>query len=180
MRERLIWLSIFLNVDIAHVTKSELMEAKAVLEEFKPHLMAYDEWPKRVLLEEEAWISQLWIGESWFLHQENDAIKGVLPPEGTLKGVDSLVIPIGAKHPAAAHLFIDYMLRPEINALLISNIGYAPNHTETAKHLSDEMRAWPGVDMPEEYLEKCEFEGLASYTGKGLELREKIWEELRQ
>ena len=36
------------------------------------------------------------------------------------------------------------------------------------------------IDMPEEYLEKCEFEGLSSYTGKGLELREKIWEELRQ
>lgn len=160
--------------------ESELMEAKEVLEKFKPHLMSYDEWPKRVLLEEEAWISQLWIGESWFLHLENDAIRGVLPPEGTLKGVDSLVIPIGSKHSAAAHLFIDYVLRPDINALLISNIGYATNHTETGKYLPEEMKDWPGVNPSAEYLAKSEFVNIKAYTGKGLELREKIWDGLRQ
>ena len=160
--------------------ESELMEAKEVLLEFKPHLMSYDEWPKRVMLEEEAWIVQLWIGESWFLHLENDAIRGVLPPEGTLMGVDSLVIPIGAKHPAAAHLFMNYILRPDINALLISTIGYATNHTETGKYLPEEMKDWPGVNPTDEYLEKCEFVNVTAYTGRGLELREEVWAELRQ
>lgn len=160
--------------------EEELMQAKEVLFEFKPYLMSWDEWPKRVLLEEEAWISQLWIGESWFLSRENDAIRGALDPEGTLMGVDCLVIPKGGKHPAAAHLFMNYILRPDINALLISTIGYAPNHTETAKFLPEEMRNWPGVNVSEEYLKKCEFVSPKAYTGKGLELREKIWEELRQ
>ena len=160
--------------------EKELMEARDVLVEFKPHMMSWDEWPKRVLLEEEAWASQLWIGESWFLSKENDAIRGALDPNGTLMGVDSLVIPKGAKHAAAAHLFMDYLLRPQINALLISTIGYAPNHTETAKYLSEEMRNWPGVEVSEDYLKKSEFVHPRAYTGKGLELREKIWQELRQ
>ncbi len=133
-----------------------------------------------MMLEEEAWIVQLWIGESWFLHQENDAIRGVLPPEGTLMGVDSLVIPIGSKHPAAAHLFMNYILRPDINALLISTIGYATNHTETAKYLPAEMKDWPGVNPSAEYLAKSEFVNVKAYTGQGLKLRESIWDELRQ
>lgn len=162
------------------VDEGELMEARDLLFKTKPYLMSFDDWPKRVLIEGEAWTSVLWMGTAWFLSQENDAIKGALDPEGTLIEIDSLVIPKGAKHPAAAHLFMDYVLRPEINALLISTIAFAPNHTETAKLLSEEMKKYPGVIVSEEYMEKCEFTRPEIFTGKGLELREKIWEELRQ
>ena len=111
---------------------------------------------------------------------ENDAIYGAMPSEGTVMGVDVLVIPKGAEHPAAAHLFMDYILRPDINALLISTIGYGTNHTESGNMLPEEMKSFPGVMPSDEYLSKCEFISPKAYTGKGLELREKIWEELRR
>ena len=39
-----------------------------------------------------------------------------IPVEGTIMFFDMLAIPYDAKHPKNAHLFIDYMLRPEIAA----------------------------------------------------------------
>ncbi len=40
----------------------------------------------------------------------------VIPQEGTLMSMDTLAIPKDAPHPAEAHLFIDYMLRPDVAA----------------------------------------------------------------
>ena len=160
--------------------ESELMKAREVLLRQKPWVMAYDAWPKRLVLEEEAYITHCWIGEAWFYHQDMETIRGALPPEGTMVGTDSLVIPKHAPHPAAAHLFINYLFRPKVNATLIEGIGYAPNHTVTASLLPEEMREWPGVQPSTEFLGKCEFISPKAFTGRGLELRTKIWEELKQ
>jgi putrescine transport system substrate-binding protein len=40
----------------------------------------------------------------------------VIPREGTLMSMDNLSIPKDAPHPAEAHLFIDYLLRPDVAA----------------------------------------------------------------
>lgn len=160
--------------------ETELRMAKEVLLRQKPRVMAYDSWPKRLVLEEETLIAHSWIGEAWFYHQELEAIKGALPPEGALMGIDSLVIPKGAPHPATAHLFMNYLLRPEVNALLIETIGYAPNHTVSANLLPEEMKKWPGVFPSKEFSDRCEFIQPKAYTGKGLELRAAIWEELKK
>jgi hypothetical protein len=42
------------------------------------------------------------------------------------------------------------------------------------------MLKWPGAQPSKEYLEKCEFIDPKAITGKGLELRMKIWEELKK
>jgi len=88
-------------------------------------------------------------------------------------------IPKGAPHPATAHLFINYLYRPEVYLLRIKAVGYAPNHTLAAKLLPEEMKKWPGVVLSEEYLNRCDFVSPKAITGKGKELRMKIWEELR-
>jgi spermidine/putrescine transport system substrate-binding protein len=160
--------------------ENELAEAKEVLLRQKPWVVAYDSWPKRLVLEGEAAISHSWVGEAWFYYQELDTIRGVLPREGTEMGSDYLVIPKSAPHPAAAHLFIDYIFRPEVNALLIETIGYAPVHKQVAAMLPEDMKAWPGMDPPSEILERSEFVSPKAFTGKGLELRTKIWEELKR
>jgi spermidine/putrescine transport system substrate-binding protein len=47
--------------------KDELMKARDVLMKQKPYIMAYDSWPRRLLVEEEAWMSHLWVGDGWLL-----------------------------------------------------------------------------------------------------------------
>lgn len=160
--------------------EQELSEAREVVLRQKPWVIAFDSWPKRIVLEELAFVSHSWAGESWFYYQDLESIRGVIPREGTEMGADYLVIPKGATHPAAAHLFIDYLFRPEVNALLIEAIGYAPVHKEVPDLLPQEMREWPGVVPPADLLDKCEFISPTAFTGKGLEARVKIWEDIKK
>ncbi|MCF8070195.1 MAG: spermidine/putrescine ABC transporter substrate-binding protein [Desulfobacterales bacterium] len=161
--------------------EAELMEAKALILKQKPRVMAYDSWPRRAQVEGEAWLSGTWDGDAWLVHNEDvPALKAVLPEEGTLISANTDFIPTGAKHPAAAHLFLNYLYRPEVNALLIETIGYPPAHKHTMEFMSDEMKAWPGFILPEGYMEKCDSDDERMVTGRGKEIRLQIWEELKR
>ncbi len=64
--------------------------------------------------------------------------------------------------------------------MLVEWIGYPPSHKHVMEMMSDEMKAWPGFVVSQEYLKKCDGFHPRMITGKGLELRTKIWEELKQ
>jgi spermidine/putrescine transport system substrate-binding protein len=163
--------------------ESELMQAKEVLMKQKPRVMAYDSWPRRPLVEEEAWISQTWDGDAWLVSQDmpkKGTLKGVLPIEGTFVSANTDFIPSGAKHPAAAHLFLNYLFRTDVNVLLIKVIGYPPAHKHVMEFMSPEMKAWPGFILPDGYIEKCDMDEERAFTGKGKELRLKVWEDLKK
>ncbi len=160
--------------------EAELNKAKKLLLEQKPLVMAYDSWPRRTLIEEEAWISQLWTGDGWLLSRDKPAMRGVVPKEGSIVGTNTEFIPIGAKHPATAHLFLNYLFRTKVNAMYCEWIGYPPVHKNVMELMSPEMRAWPGFVLTKEYLKKCDPPSLGAITGKGQELRLKIWQELKQ
>jgi len=171
---------LYLGYSINSDDEEELEEAKKLLLRQKPYVIAYDSWPKRLLLEEEAWISRSWTGDAWVMHQELKDLRTLLPEEGTILALDVWMLPIGGPHPAAAHLFMNYLYRPQVNALLFETIGYTPAHTVTPKLLSEELRNWPGTVIPEGYLAKCQAFTGNVFTGKALKLRTEIWEELKK
>ena len=160
--------------------EKELMEAKAVLIAQKPKLAAYDSWPSRLLKDEDVWLSHLWIGDAWWLAREKPEIKGVMPKEGTYYAGNTGFIPKGSKHTAAAHLFINYIFRTEVNVQLVEWIGYPPVHKHTMEFMSDEMKAWPGFVVDEAYQRKCDTFEMRLIEGKGKELRDKFWEEVKK
>lgn len=160
--------------------KDELMQARDVLMKQKPYVMAYDSWPRRLLVEEEAWMSHLWVGDGWLLSADAPSMRGVLPAEGTYIAGNTDFIPIGAKHPATAHLFINYLFRTDVNALLVGWIGYPPAHKHVMELMSDKMKAWPGFVLTEDYIKKWDGFHPRMITGPGQEIRAKIWEELKK
>lgn len=75
-----------------------------------------------------------WGGD--FFRARSNAIKAkngqniapVFPKSGSLLFMDSMAIPKDAKHPNNAHLFINYILRPEVHANITNFTKYAnPN-----------------------------------------------------
>jgi len=54
----------------------------------------------------------------------NPKFKYVLPKTGGLGWTDTFMIPKNAPNPAGADMFIDFMLRPEIAAMLTDESGY--------------------------------------------------------
>lgn len=161
-------------------SEKELMEAKALLLAQKPKLAAYDSWPSRLLKDEEVYVSHLWIGDSWWLSRDKPEIKGVMPTEGTYYAGNTGFIPKGSKHTAAAHLFINYLFRTEVNVQLVEWIGYPPVHKHTMEYMSDEMKAWPGFIVDEAYQRKCDTFEMRLIEGKGKELRDKLWEDIKK
>jgi len=169
---------IYLGYRIDSDDEEELMEARDLLMRQKPYVMAYDWWPKRVILEEEAWIAQLGCGDSWAIHQELETVEKAIPPEGVRMAQEIMIIPIGSEHPAVAHMWLNYVQRPQVNALMCEAIGYTPCNLGAPQYMSEEVRKW--ISVPEAYLDKIQVVGPSAYTGKGLELRSAIWEELKR
>jgi putrescine transport system substrate-binding protein len=82
-----------------------------------------------------------------------EASKGVdlaysIPKEGTISNYDVLAIPADAPHVKNAHLFIDYLLRPEVAASNSNLIKYANAVNPDIQPLSPAVRADPGVYPP--------------------------------
>ncbi len=72
-------------------------------------------------------------------------IKYLIPREGAIMFFDMLAIPKGAKHPLNAHLFIDFLLRPEIAARNSNFVNYANSNSASWPLISEAIRGDRGV-----------------------------------
>ncbi len=97
-----------------------------------------------------------WSGDVKQAHDRaKEAGKGVdlayaIPKEGAISNYDVLAIPADAPHVRNAHLFIDYLLRPEIAARNSNLIKYANAVTADIQPLDPSVRGDPGVYPPPE------------------------------
>jgi putrescine transport system substrate-binding protein len=97
-----------------------------------------------------------WSGDIKQAHDRAaEASKGVdlaysIPKEGAISNYDVLAIPADAPHVKNAHLFIDFLLRPEVAASNSNLIKYANAVSADIQPLSPAVRADPGVYPPAE------------------------------
>jgi putrescine transport system substrate-binding protein len=77
-------------------------------------------------------------------------IKYVIPKEGTIIWFDSYLIPKDAPHPKNAHLFINYMLRPEVIAAVTNKVKYPNGNKEATQFVDKEVLNDPSVYPPQE------------------------------
>ena len=81
-------------------------------------------------------------------------IRYIIPKEGTEIWFDSLAIPADAPNPESAHVFIDYMLRPEVIAAVTDFVTY-PNPNKEATALVDKsLSGDPLVYPPQEQIDR--------------------------
>ena len=73
-----------------------------------------------------------------------------VPEEGALAMVDLLAIPADAPHVRNAHLFIDYLLRPDVAARNSQTVRYANSVAASIPLLSEELRNDAAVYPPPE------------------------------
>jgi putrescine transport system substrate-binding protein len=74
----------------------------------------------------------------------------VIPKEGTLMSIDSIVIPKDAPHPDAAHAFIDYLMRPDVAArnTVVTHFasGVLAAKNLVAKEIADNEATYPNAE----------------------------------
>ena len=67
------------------------------------------------------------------------AIEALVPKSGTTMFFDTMAIPKDAPHPNNAHLFINYMLRPEVAAGLTNKVFYANANAASLKFVKKDV-----------------------------------------
>lgn len=96
------------------------------------------------------WATMAWSGDIFWLKSEHPELEFVVPEEGGILWVTPLEIPLGAAHPRDAHLFLDFVYRPEIAANITEYVGYITPVPAVRQVLEERAAAAEGADR--EYL----------------------------
>lgn len=79
-------------------------------------------------------------------------IAAPLPPGGTQFGFEAMMIPADAPHPENAHKWIDFILRPEIQAEITNKVMFTSPNAAARAFIRPEVLANPIAFPPDDYL----------------------------
>ncbi len=77
-----------------------------------------------------------------------------VPKEGAIIWFDMMSMPADAKHPKNAHLFMDYLMQPEVAAANSNAVNYANGNLASEQFINDSVKNDPGVYPPAEVKAK--------------------------
>ncbi len=162
--------------DLNSTNPDDLADAKALLIEQKPMVLAYvvDE-VKDKMIGGEASVALVWSGDATYCMSENDALDYVVPEEGSNIFFDSICIPANARNVAGAEKFIDFLCRADIAKINYEYVGYAIPNDAAIELIGEEYNASPVNNPPQEVLDKCQ---VFKYLGDDTQLYDQIWTEI--
>jgi putrescine transport system substrate-binding protein len=68
-----------------------------------------------------------------------------VPSEGGLLAIDAMSMPANAANRREAHLFIDYLLRPQVIAKVSNSVGFANANAKAGEFMSEAIKSNPAV-----------------------------------
>lgn len=100
-----------------------------------------------------------WAGDAQIANQRAqeaglDKIVYVIPKEGALMGYDMLAIPRDAANAENAHIFLNYLMRPEVIAKISNYIRYANANKDATELVDKEITSNPGIYFDDSVLNR--------------------------
>lgn len=135
---------------------SALAAAKEKLIEQKPLVKQYKNEADEILGTGDVAMAHCWSGDAFRAAARRPSIKYVIPKEGATQFIDTVCIPLSAPNKAIAAQFINYLLRPEINAKVTEFTKYGTCVPAARDYLPEALRNHPGIYPPAEVLNKLE------------------------
>ncbi|MEX2183650.1 MAG: extracellular solute-binding protein [Chloroflexota bacterium] len=164
-----------LNSDV----QSELEEARQILLECAPHILALDsDTYGDKLASGEASLTLGWTGP---LGQElGDLVAAgdagyTVPSEGTLYWMDAWVMMADAPHPNASYAWLDFIHRPEVQAEETNFNLYATPNDAAKEFVDPAILADPAIFPPDDVI--ASLEGAEDTSGNNQRID--IWEEFK-
>ena len=152
-----------------------LAQAQALLLRQKPFLAKYDsESFEDSLASGETVLAQGWSGEIAMAQAQNPDIAFVVPAEGTFVFVDNWAIPKGARQKELAEDFMNFVLRPEISAMIVNHARYASVNEAARSFIKPDILNGPSYYWPED----TKLWWLHDFSDVG-RLYERVWLELK-
>ena len=172
-----------LGYSVNSYAEEEWYSALEKLKEQKPLVKGYvmDEIFNKMESGDAA-IAAYYAGDFLTMYCENDSLAFVYPDEGTNVFVDAMCIPRGAKNKAAAELFINFMLEPEV---AIANAEYICYASPCSSVYTDPGYIEAMTGMHEDAMdilygtEKVKAQYFENLSPEMLSLMNHLWEELK-
>ena len=157
---------------------AELEETLTRLLELKPNIIALEDsnfaTPNGKLANGQVVISMGYAGNAYEAAENNLAVNYILPQDGALLWNDTLIIPANSPNKFTAELFLNFLMRAEINAIVVNeNIFPTPNEA-AYEFIDPEILKNPLIYPPNEDLVNAEL--ILPLSQKGQLLYEDIWE----
>ncbi len=135
-----------LGLDANTSNTAEMDQALALLEQQKPLVRVYSTDTTTTMSSGDNWIGQIWGADIYKIQEENDKMVYYIPEEGGVRGSDTMAIFSGAKHPIAAHLFLNFMLDAQISAENTNFIYYMGPNAAAKQYIDPAILADPSVN----------------------------------
>ncbi len=169
----------YLGYSINTTDEAELEEAKELLIATKANLAGYDSdtFDDNVAAEENL-LAHGWSGDFLVSQEDNENLLYVVPEEGGVVWVDGICIPVTAspEEKLAAEMFINYLMEPEIGALLTEYTWFGSPNAAANEIIDPELLEDPIVYPPPEVVEKLQF---IETTGELDALYTRLWDEVK-
>jgi len=170
---------IYLGYSVNTTDEAELEQARDLLIQAKAGLLGYDsDQFEDLLAVGETLLAHGWNGDILMGQAENEDISYAVPQEGGVIWIDNMCIPGGTPPDRllAAHLFIDFILRPEIGALVSEYTYYATPNAAAEAALGEEFLSDPAVYPPEDLIGRLQYiEPLGEFEST----YQRLWDEVK-
>lgn len=168
-----------LGYDINTTDEAQLQEAKQLLIQAKAGLSGYDsDTFENLLASGENLLAHGWNGDFLVAQEDNENIAYTVPEEGGVIWVDNICIPATAtpEQKLAGEMFINFLLRPEIGAMLSKYNYYASPNAAAEALLDEEFLNDPAVYPAQDMLDKLQF---IRPVGEAESLYQRLWDEVK-
>jgi spermidine/putrescine-binding protein len=112
---------------------------------------------RTMLARNEVAVGHIYGGDAAQAMEQNEDLEIVLKDEPVSLSVDCFVLLKGSKHKKEAELFIDFLLRPEISAMLTEEFPYISTNEAAKAELSEEILNNPACFLPEDLKDMVYF-----------------------
>lgn len=167
----------YLGYSVNSTDPRALEAAKNLLLAQKPYLARYDsETYDDFLLTGDLVIAHGWSGEFAKARLENPDIHYIIPTGGGVIWADNLAIPKSSQRVDLAHKFIDFLLRPQINAKIVNFVRYPSTNEAATAYIIPEILNDPALYPSEQTIEQLEW---IKDIGEAIALYEAVWDEVK-
>ena len=158
--------------------RQELEQALRRLIELGPNILTLEDYDLSsstdVMASGKAVISMGYAYDALSGHEQQPAIEYVLPKEGALLWNDTFIIPKNSAHAETAELFLNFLMRPEINAMIANTNLYATPNEAALAYIEPDILKNPIIFPANDHLVNAEL--ILPLTESGQALYDEIWE----
>lgn len=177
VRDGLAPILIYLGYSPNTTDPDKIQEAADFLKEHSENIAAYTEdTADNMLAAGEVDLAQAWNGDIVGMMQDNTDIRYVIPKEGSTIWSDNMCILATAEHKALAEKFINYILDPEVGAVLSNYLHYPSPNKAAIPYLDEDDRNNPAMYPPEEIRSRLFF--LSDVGASVMQTYEAAWAEV--